>query len=151
MAIYASANVPNSPRPLSFSNPFLVHRNRNRKNIRFRNLNILSGSASFTINKFNSTYRSMFKESNWPLDEPFLMANVLRKLTGILEVPGILDMNNGSESEYQEGNSKLQMLWKKWNLIFGFAFAFDYLGRGEDHMPFNQLIISKRKPNALVM
>lgn len=118
----------------------------------FRNLNILLVSASSVVSRFNATYRSMLRESNWPLDEPFFMANVLRKLTGILEVPGILNVDNSSESECREGNSRLQMLMNKWDfLIFQFAFAFDYLGRGEDHMPFNQLIVSTRKFSALVM
>ena len=32
----------------------------------------------------------MFRESNWVLELPFLTVKLLRKLTGILEVPGIL-------------------------------------------------------------
>ncbi len=31
----------------------------------------------------------MFNDSNWLLELPFFMAKVLRKLTGILEVPGM--------------------------------------------------------------
>jgi hypothetical protein len=38
-----------------------------------------------------STYRSMFRASSWLLlEEPFLTAKVLRKLTGILELPGMI-------------------------------------------------------------
>jgi hypothetical protein len=32
----------------------------------------------------------MFNDSNWLLELPFLTVKLLRKLTGILEVPGIL-------------------------------------------------------------
>jgi hypothetical protein len=32
----------------------------------------------------------MFSDSNWLLDPPFFTVKLLRKLTGILEVPGIL-------------------------------------------------------------
>ena len=35
-------------------------------------------------------YKSMFNDSNWLLELPFLTVKLLRKLTGILEVPGIL-------------------------------------------------------------
>lgn len=33
----------------------------------------------------------MFRDSNWLLDPPFLTVNVLRKLTGILELPGMIE------------------------------------------------------------
>ena len=36
------------------------------------------------------SYRSMFRESNWLFELPFLIAKVLRRLTGIRELPGIL-------------------------------------------------------------
>lgn len=36
--MYASAKVPNKPRPFNFNNAFLVHRNKNRKKTMFRNL-----------------------------------------------------------------------------------------------------------------
>jgi hypothetical protein len=32
----------------------------------------------------------MFSDSNWPLEPPFFTVNVLRKLTGILELPGMM-------------------------------------------------------------
>jgi hypothetical protein len=32
----------------------------------------------------------MFRESNWVLELPFLTVKLLRKLTGIRDVPGIL-------------------------------------------------------------
>jgi hypothetical protein len=32
----------------------------------------------------------MFNDNNWLLELPFLTVKLLRKLTGILEVPGIL-------------------------------------------------------------
>jgi hypothetical protein len=32
----------------------------------------------------------MFSDSNWVLELPFLTVKLLRRLTGILEVPGIL-------------------------------------------------------------
>jgi hypothetical protein len=38
---------------------------------------------------FFITYKSMFSASNWLLEPPFLTTKLLRKLTGILEVPGI--------------------------------------------------------------
>lgn len=39
---------------------------------------------------FRGAYRSMFTASNWLLEPPFFTVKLLRKLTGILEVPGIL-------------------------------------------------------------
>jgi hypothetical protein len=44
-------------------------------------------------------YKSIFRESNWLLELPFLTVKLLRKLTGILEVPGILrdDRNDFSD------------------------------------------------------
>jgi hypothetical protein len=32
----------------------------------------------------------MFRDSNWLLEPPFLTVKLLRKLTGILDVPGIV-------------------------------------------------------------
>ena len=34
-------------------------------------------------------YKSIFRDSNWLLELPFFTVKLLRKLTGILEVPGI--------------------------------------------------------------
>jgi hypothetical protein len=34
-------------------------------------------------------HKSMFSDSNWLLEPPFLTVKLLRKLTGILDVPGI--------------------------------------------------------------
>jgi hypothetical protein len=42
------------------------------------------------LQSFLGAYRSMFNDSNWLLAAPFLTVKLLRKLTGILEVPGIL-------------------------------------------------------------
>lgn len=36
------------------------------------------------------THRSIFSDSNWLLELPFLTLRLLRRLTGILEVPGML-------------------------------------------------------------
>jgi hypothetical protein len=36
----------------------------------------------------------MLRESNWPLEPPFFKVKVFRKLTGILEVPGIFSVHN---------------------------------------------------------
>jgi hypothetical protein len=89
MAIYVSANVPKSPRPLSFSRPFLVHRSKNKKKTMFRNLRSQC-FARVKGSKVGIAYRSMFSDSNWLLEPPFLTVNVLRKLTGILELPGMM-------------------------------------------------------------
>lgn len=40
--------------------------------------------------RMGKTYKSTFNEKSWPLELPFLAVKLLRKLTGILEVPGIL-------------------------------------------------------------
>ena len=40
--------------------------------------------------KVGIAHRSMFRDSNWPLEPPFFTVNVLRKLTGILELPGMM-------------------------------------------------------------
>jgi hypothetical protein len=94
MAIYASAKLPNTPRPLSCSNPFLVHRNRKRKKMMLRNLITAISKRSHhdrgLLYSFQGAYRSMFSDSNWLLAAPFFAVKLLRKLTGILEVPGIL-------------------------------------------------------------
>ncbi len=37
------------------------------------------------------TYKSIFSASNWVLEPLFLTVKVFRKLTGILELPGILE------------------------------------------------------------
>jgi len=37
-----------------------------------------------------NSYKSMFSDNNWLLEPPFLTVNVLRKLTGILELPGMM-------------------------------------------------------------
>lgn len=40
--------------------------------------------------KGGDSYRSIFRDSNWLLEPPFLTVKVLRKLTGILELPGMM-------------------------------------------------------------
>ncbi len=42
------------------------------------------------LHSFRGAYRSMFSDSNWLRELPFFTVKLLRKLTGILEVPGIL-------------------------------------------------------------
>jgi hypothetical protein len=87
-------NVPNSPLPFNFRRPFLVHRSKNRKNIIFRNLQepqiSIHQSQMVPLQGRSGAYRSMFNDNNWLLELPFLTVKLLRKLTGILEVPGIL-------------------------------------------------------------
>lgn len=36
-------------------------------------------------------YRSMFRDSNWVLELAFLARRLLRRLAGILELPGIVE------------------------------------------------------------
>jgi hypothetical protein len=94
----------------------------------FRNLMMLSEFCRYDAGRPHAAYRSMLRESNWLLDPPFFMAKVLRKLTGILLVPGILSMketfrgpmpggrfrpSNGVQEDSRSG-------------IWIFAFAFDY-------------------------
>jgi hypothetical protein len=55
----------------------------------------------------------MFRESNWPLEPPFLTVNVLRKLTGILELPGMMgefvERNCGRLDKFEV--QKVDELW----------------------------------------
>ena len=79
--------VPIIPRPFSWSRVFLVHLNRKRKNTMLRNLPCIRVMSFFAR---SCTYKSMLSDKSWPFELAFFAAKVLRKLTGILEVPGIL-------------------------------------------------------------
>jgi hypothetical protein len=48
----------------------------------------------------------MFRDNNWLLELPFLTVKLFRKLTGILEVPGIFpeDMSGAQRLLYVNGN-----------------------------------------------
>jgi hypothetical protein len=42
------------------------------------------------LHSLGEAHKSMFSDSNWLLEPPFFTVKLLRKLTGILELPGIV-------------------------------------------------------------
>jgi hypothetical protein len=133
IATYASTTEPTTPRPLSFKYALFVQRHRKRKKMTLRSLD-QSVSLGRHLRLLRWTHKSMFSESSCVLEPPLLAAKLLRRLTGILELPGIV-----ISRQLKLLNSVMDVVtskcWRRGDLHFLSELGLGGSGDSGNHMP----------------
>jgi hypothetical protein len=81
---------PEQPSPLELQQRFPRPSQQEQKEHNIAEPGFAKRLASCLLLPTVRTYKSMFRDSNWRLEPAFLIAKLLRKLAGNLDVPGML-------------------------------------------------------------